>query len=90
MAAFGRLVPGAWSGWHSAKAMASPAPPSPSVKKSESMARHLLRLGPPSSDSNIRPAGASQKGMLTTNRIELLFRLFSALVGNHDACMAPK
>ena len=50
-------------------AMASLAPPSPHAKKSESMAPHFLRRGPPSSDGRIRPAGASQKGMRTTNRI---------------------
>ena len=44
------------------RAMASLAPPSPSVKKLESMARHVLRLGPPSSDGKIRPAGRSGKG----------------------------
>ena len=44
------------------RAMASLAPPSPSVKKLESMARHILRLGPPSSDGKIRPAGRSGKG----------------------------
>ena len=44
------------------RAMASLAPPSPSVKKSESIAPHFLRRGPPSSDGRIWPAGASGKG----------------------------
>ena len=44
------------------RAMASLAPPSPSVKKLESMARHVLRLGPPSSDGKIRLSGRSRKG----------------------------
>ena len=44
------------------RAMASLAPPSPSVKKSESIAPHFLRRGPPSSDGRIWPAGASGAG----------------------------
>ena len=39
--------------------MDSLAPPSPHVEKSESMARHFLRQGPPTSGREIRPAGAS-------------------------------
>ena len=44
------------------RAMASLAPPSPRSKKSESIAPHFLRRGPPSSDGRIWPAGASGKG----------------------------
>ena len=39
--------------------MDSLAPPSPHVEKSESMARHFLRQGPPTSSREIWPAGAS-------------------------------
>ena len=54
-------VPGQ-DGTLSRRAMASLAPPSPSVKKSESIAPHFLRRGPPSSDGRIWPAGASGTG----------------------------
>ena len=46
------------------RAMASLAPPSPHSKKSESIAPHFLRRGPPSSDGRIWPAGTSGTGPL--------------------------
>ena len=61
--------------------------PQPSVKKSESVARHFLRLGPPSSDGKIRPAGTRWHiwhRLMRPNRI--LGTPVS--VDYHDACMA--
>ena len=43
------------------RATVSPAPPPPHATRSESMAPQILRLGPPSSDPKIQPAGASGK-----------------------------
>ena len=43
------------------RATVSPAPLSPHATRSESMAPQILRLGPPSSDPKIQPAGASGK-----------------------------
>ena len=67
------------------RAMDSLAPASPCVKKSESMARHLLRVEPPSSHGKIRPGGAS--GTASGPEIsDTQDRCFS--VDYHDACMA--
>ena len=44
------------------RAMASPAPPSPSVKKSESMPPQTLRFGPLGSFGQTQPTGTSGKG----------------------------
>jgi len=41
------------------RATVSPAPPPPHATRSESMAPQILRLGPPSSNGRIQPAGGS-------------------------------